>query len=615
MNDSEIDLETGGVFRADSNADGPGNGTGAPAPELRCSITGQVMLDPCIVPGGRACDAFDVAMQLTAQYLDGIGGSNVCIYESHSRDSRVLCADVKPGAMIYGVPMLRSWFRGAMAPSRIEVDANVDGPWPGSDGSRRKGSPEGRWSVRGGGPGGPEAATVWYHSFRPDVLDRVGWADAPIHDLALVFENSDEVAAARRFSAQPQQHPPLNDAWNRARDLQGALGTGPLLFFGKVHVRAPGAADGKGGTDVRLCGCMHYRDGARANGTFSPAGLLHGASANCTGIRCPRGRSVVRAREWVRGEPAGSYSGEASARLNPSARYTFHGYWTARKSAGPGGGRPGREEWFACAFPGGAAGSPAAPGRDLVVHIVDQQDGSGCDADGGVRPPTTPPATLEFQMTIKRISLGVSRVVGSPADPVVKRVGFCWAHVYDRELDREFAVCFSGTVRWSDYDFTASGPAVSFTHVEDLDMFGHASLARRAPADERALVGWPPLGSGARGGPDWVARMSSHPDYITEGGGAAGAGGAPLGAGPFSDTISVYAVSRLGGAADRKRARGLSPESSARYDEVDLGNHANRIVRAAHDRVKWISNAWILACRDAVTSRVPLSGALKSGSA
>lgn len=637
MNEHETDLELGAANQVNAGPISKENEMGGAAncgprelmQDMRCSITGQVILDPCIVSGSHACDAFDVAMQVTAQYLDGVSGPDICIYERHHRDSRVLCNNMKPGRIVYGVPMVRSWFRGAMTQNRIKVDVDVDGPWPRTFTRPGRKRLEGMWSVRKGRQRGDEStATIWYHSFRPDVLDRVGWADAPIHDLTFVYKQGDGKSTSSGTSHQLSQHTQLNDAWNRARDLQIALGTGPLLFYGKVIVRNPEdlpafpedlpALDGKrgqrngGGTSGRetketvhgpqrviLSGCLHYRDGARANGTFSVAGLLHGHSANPIGIRCPRGRSMFKARDWVSGEPVGSYSGEASTRLNPSSRYGFYGYWSRRGVAGSA--RRGREEWFSCAAPLSAAGATAAPGRDTVVHIVDKTaEGHHLRAGGSLS------RTLEFQMTIKQVSVGISRVVGSPTSAIVKRVGFCWVHVYDQELDREFAVCFSGTVRWSNYDFIVSGPAISFLYVEDLGMFGHVNLT---PLQR----GWPTVGASQDDiSRNWVRRMGSS-DHIcdVESHSAANERRSSLAedsrassqSDPYSDTVSVYAVSRTTDPGDAKRGGSFSPESSARYDEVDLGNHANRIVHAAHMRVKWVSNAWILACRDAVTSR------------
>lgn len=604
---AETDLEVGSYegdlktrpARADK---GPSSSLHA-SNSVLCALTGQVILDPCIISRQFACDAFDVALQVIAQYLNGTDGPDICIYRENGSKSRVLCGNLKPDTMTYGVPMLRRWFRGSMASNHIQVHVDAKKGW--ADTVSRCGKDDraivGAWMLREPGPvkcsqGDLPPALIWYRSAHSDTLDRVGWADAPIHELAFMFRKSDCDSSAPR----------LNDAWNRALNVQTALGTDALLFYGTVHLDC-GAPEG----GARLEGCLHYRDGAHASGTFSTRGLLHGTSQHTFSMRCPRGAARLCAKQWVHGVPVGSYTGSACPRLNPTHRYRFCGCWagTVRPAA-----RPHRDAWFG--FGDSSSSAHIAPGRDAVVHIVDYEEpGSDAAEDETRNSSAASSSGLDFQMTIKRVHTGTSAAVGSLPGILIKRTGFCWAHVFDQALAREFAVCFSGPVRWSNFDFVVGGPAVSFAHVDDIDLFGHASPPSREMTTARLLRNASSLSSSLPR-VDWVHDMAGSVGRQSPGRATASSwnGGEGLRS-SASDIIAVYAVTReckLDGKRDR------SP-GSARYDWEDLGNHTNRIVHAAHTRVKQITNAWILACRDAITSRAavfsPGSGATESAQA
>ena len=560
------------------------------AKPLRCAVTGQVILDPCIVSGTHACDAFDVALQMIAQYLDGVDGADVCIYKGHNNASHVLCRSLKTDSISYSVPMLRKWYRWAMASNRVQVDVDLGADWKIPDDilppKDEKLAVEGRWAIRETQAGSkyPPSAAIWYHSFHKNVLDRVGWADAPIHKLGFVLRVSSKKAASS------SQHP-LHDAWNRACDLQSSLGTGPLLFYGRVYPSpSPSISEeekvggeGSGGERTVLAGCMDYRDGARATGTFTTDGLLHGISSGAYEINCPRGRARFRARAWSDGEPVGQYSGVVSTRLNPSFRYAFYGHWH-HPGVKPHSAQPNKDAWFGMGDFYTAGASPEAINEN-IVHIIDNQQ------EGADRKQSTTTQRLDFQMTVKRCLGRVSEAVGSPTGTAIRRIGFCWVHVYDRSLHKEFAVCFSGPVRWSSYDFMIGGPTIAFKHVEDIDMFAHISTAPYEMAVQAI----------SSQSPNWIRRHAES---------AAPPGSRQTGSWlddtvpqrSSSNVIAIYEVSRGEEEGKAHPAR----DFSARFDAVNLGDHANRIVKLAHMRSKRVMNAWILACRDAVTSRVNL---------
>lgn len=545
---------------------------------IRCSVTNRIILDPCIVNEVHACDAFEVSLQIIAQYLDGVPGPEICLYRGFTSDSNVVASNMGSNSIVHAVPLIRKWFRRALISNEILVDTKLDAKWMSKIPEKEKQKSNGKWMLRACNDL-DEFPVISYRSFDDEKnIHRIGWSDAPIQELAYVFRRSEHPACS-----------PMNDSWNRANDLQIALGSGPLLFYGRIYPDTGNRTvvrkdEGHNENEVvMLAGCMHYRDGARANGFFSKQGLLNGSASAEFTITCPRGRVRFAAKQWAHGCPVGMYTGTMTTRLDSNFRYRFCGFWQGSQVSAQ---ESHRERWFgygSTVLDPQSADSRVDPIQDTIVHIIHEKDTRrGADAKSD---------NLDFQMTIKMKRNGISRAVGSPTGTLIHREGFCWVHIYDRSLQREFAVCFSGKVRWSNYDFAVGGPAVSFIQVEDIDLYGHLTRPTTTVARYRQLSSFASRADWLQNIPFAPNRSTHHnlyrhtPDDVSP--------------------ISVFSVSRPAdeGVPDGQNAD-QSPPSGARYEYVNLGDDTNRIIQNAHARMKHITNSWILACRDAITSRM-----------